>query len=291
MALASLVGQTHKNWECLVVDDGSTDAPKAVVDSYDDCRIRFYRFDENRGRAIVRQFALTEAKGEFLAFLDADDWLFPEKLERQVAVLGHFSNVDIVSTALSVVDKDGSYVAQTGTGTAEKPTTFGIMKQLVRPPFPLVSSMIRMEVARRGRYNPEFSRAQDLDFMLQVGIGREWALMDEPYYVYTGWADPSLAKHSQSLTFDAKSYWSYRRHWPVRASWLAALALSKKLIYHVAYAARVEHRIIARRMRNPANQIEIDAFEAIRDGIMHSYCGGPILAKPGTARTREPEDE
>lgn len=85
-ALASLVSQTYTNWKCLVVDDGSDDEPEIVVSAFNDPRIMFHRFDSNRGRGHARQFALEHLEGDFLGFLDADDWYYPTKLEKQIQI-------------------------------------------------------------------------------------------------------------------------------------------------------------------------------------------------------------
>ena len=82
-ALESVVNQTYRPVEILVVDDGSTDNTAAGVSAYRD-RIR-YRWQPNAGQAAARNLGLTMADGQFVAFLDADDVWHPEKLARQMA--------------------------------------------------------------------------------------------------------------------------------------------------------------------------------------------------------------
>src|SRR3989338_2963268 len=86
-AVESVFGQTLRDHEIIVVDDGSTDDTKAVLGPWmADGRIR-YIYQENKGLAGARNTGLKAAKGEFLKFLDCDDILYPEILERQVAHL------------------------------------------------------------------------------------------------------------------------------------------------------------------------------------------------------------
>ena len=85
MALSSVVAQTFENWECIVVDDGSTDGSGEIAGMVRDRRIRVLRLDKNRGRGFARQIALEAAFGDLLCMLDADDWLYPEKLHMQVS--------------------------------------------------------------------------------------------------------------------------------------------------------------------------------------------------------------
>lgn len=86
-SIDSVLAQTYTNWELLIVDDCSTDNTKAIVSTYDDKRIRYMRNPQNMGAALTRNKALREAKGRYIAFLDADDMWLPEKLERQIAFM------------------------------------------------------------------------------------------------------------------------------------------------------------------------------------------------------------
>lgn len=79
-ALESVLAQTEPNWELVIVDDGSTDNTKDLVQSYQDNRIR-YIYQENSGPSSARNNGLEEAKGEWIAYLDSDNELYPEYLE------------------------------------------------------------------------------------------------------------------------------------------------------------------------------------------------------------------
>lgn len=97
-AVGSVVAQTYPHVEVIVVDDGSTDAIVEVLAPYRD-RIRYIR-QENRGLSAARNRGINEAKGEFLAFLDADDKWAPGKLSRQVELLGAEAEFGLVHTGV-----------------------------------------------------------------------------------------------------------------------------------------------------------------------------------------------
>ena len=92
--IASVVAQTFPDWELIVVDDGSSEDVKSVVDSFNDERIRFHRFPENRGIPHGSNWALRNMRGDFFGLLAADETLDQHKLEDQLAYLDANTVVD-----------------------------------------------------------------------------------------------------------------------------------------------------------------------------------------------------
>lgn len=84
-AIESVLNQTYKNWELIIVDDGSTDNSKEVIKRYfNDHRIKYIAHKENRGIPAARNTGIKASKGEYIAFLDQDDIWLPEKLKEQI---------------------------------------------------------------------------------------------------------------------------------------------------------------------------------------------------------------
>ena len=96
--IRSVLAQTYTSWELIIVDDCSTDNTDEVVAGFSDERIRYLKNERNSGAAVTRNYALREAKGRWIAFLDSDDLWHPEKLERQIRFMEsggyHFSYTD-----------------------------------------------------------------------------------------------------------------------------------------------------------------------------------------------------
>ena len=95
-SIRSVLAQTYRDWELLIVDDCSTDNTDEVVKLFlDDKRIRYIKNEKNCGAAMSRNRALREARGKWIAFLDSDDLWTPEKLEKQIGFMKengiHFS--------------------------------------------------------------------------------------------------------------------------------------------------------------------------------------------------------
>jgi glycosyltransferase involved in cell wall biosynthesis len=105
-AIQGVLKQTYNNYEIIVVDDGSTDSTLEVLERYTAkiCLIR----QQNLGCMAARQRGVEHAKGEYLAFLDQDDWWIPEKLSIQVKVLQNHSNVGLAFGNLEAVDDNGN---------------------------------------------------------------------------------------------------------------------------------------------------------------------------------------
>lgn len=83
----SVISQTYKNWELLFVDDCSTDDSLEIINSYNDERIKVFKNPCNSGAAASRNYALREAKGDWIAFLDSDDIWLENKLEHQLTFM------------------------------------------------------------------------------------------------------------------------------------------------------------------------------------------------------------
>lgn len=86
-ALESILTQTFRDFEIIVIDDGSADNLRAAVAQFEDSRIRCVSLPHRRGAAAARNAGITVSRGEWIAFLDSDDEWLPQKLERQVAAL------------------------------------------------------------------------------------------------------------------------------------------------------------------------------------------------------------
>ncbi len=97
-ALRSVHAQTFTDWECIVVDDASTDGSAAIAQGFvrNDQRFRYIRMDLNSGVSAARNRAFAEARGEFIQMLDADDVIAPGKLEVQVRWMDEHKDVDVL---------------------------------------------------------------------------------------------------------------------------------------------------------------------------------------------------
>ena len=105
--IESVINQTYKNWEMIIVDDCSTDNTKEIVDNYSkrDSRIKYYCLEVNSGAAVARTKAMELAKGDYIAFLDSDDLWMENKLGCQIKIMKE-NNWNFTSTDYEQIDED-----------------------------------------------------------------------------------------------------------------------------------------------------------------------------------------
>ncbi len=111
-AIDSILAQTFRGFEFLIVDDASTDASRELIASYRDGRIHLIANDQNVGQTRSLNRGLELARGEFVARLDHDDRAHPERLERQYAFLTAKPDVAIAGTASRVIDEKGLVIGK-----------------------------------------------------------------------------------------------------------------------------------------------------------------------------------
>lgn len=113
-AIHSVLNQTHLNWELLLVDDCSSDETFAIISNFasQDNRIKAFKLDKNSGAGVARNFAIQQASGNYIAFLDADDLWKPEKLQKQI----HFmktQNIPFTFSFYETIDEAGNFRNET----------------------------------------------------------------------------------------------------------------------------------------------------------------------------------
>jgi len=94
VAIDSVICQSYENWELIVVDDGSSDGTPSVIKNYSDKRLKFFQLEENVGVSAARNFALSQASGQYVAYLDTDNSWDKRFLSVTHAVISKYRNID-----------------------------------------------------------------------------------------------------------------------------------------------------------------------------------------------------
>ena len=143
-AIESVLAQTLPSWELMVVNDCSTDRTLEVCNSYRDPRIRVFTTPQNLNAAGARNLALEHARGEFVALLDSDDLMAPNRLERQ---LDFFHKNPLVGVCGSYVETFETKEKVAGRGKIEYPCSNGRIKATMFFYDPLVTSSVSIRAS------------------------------------------------------------------------------------------------------------------------------------------------
>lgn len=256
-ALASLLAQTYPNWECIVIDDGSTDNPERIVDVISDERIRFVRFEKNMGRAVARQRALDLSQGKYLCMIDADDWIYPQKLEYQVQLMEEFPEIALISSGMGILDKRKKLTGIRYGVKANRSEKVIFQQPLQSPSFPPIahaSSIIRLSHAKQIGYDLQFRTVEDVDFLLALALRYPYGQLNGVYYVYTEFDTINLKKILVANWNAHKMFNKYFRDYPAAVLVNNLKIIGKSVIYVSAFGVGLGGKLIRRRSQNPSKE-------------------------------------
>jgi glycosyltransferase involved in cell wall biosynthesis len=185
-AVRSVFAQTFTDWELVIIDDGSTDdTPVSVKPFLGDSRVRYVRSDK-LGQSRAKNLGLRLSRGEFVAYLDADDAWEPTKLAKQLLVLKERPEVGVCHTGRLLMDENGTVHPAPLTPTPSPAGGEGDIEKLFLNNAVCFSSvMVRRAVFDQvGAFDPEFDLAIDYDLWLRVARHWRFACVDEPLVLY-----------------------------------------------------------------------------------------------------------
>lgn len=189
IAIDSILQQTHKNLELVIIDDGSSDNSKEIVKAYADKRIR-YIYQANKGLAAALNRGIKEATGSYIARMDCDDISYPSRLADQIRYLEKNKSVMMVGTSFDLIDQDGRIIDRSI--HLDRPKDIEL-EFLVRNPFGHGTVMIRKEAFKKtGVYDTD----QPIeDYELWWRIVQSYPMANIPKQLY-GWrVNPDSMSH------------------------------------------------------------------------------------------------
>lgn len=179
-AVLSMLGQSHRNLELIVVDDGSSDGSLATIADLKDPRILRLR-QEHAGKAVALNRALELARGELLAMQDADDFSAPDRIRTQVQALLENPEVAGVFTGYELLVGDRRVAPQ---GRARSAHECARMIADMKTPAFDATGMYRRALVGDYRFAPELPICQVCDYILQVGESHPLMVIEDCLYTY-----------------------------------------------------------------------------------------------------------
>jgi glycosyltransferase involved in cell wall biosynthesis len=181
--VASVYRQTLQDWELVIADDGSDEETRTYLRTLEaDSRIRLVWLQHSGVPAIVRNAALREARGEYVAFLDSDDLWAPEKLARQVETLRSRPVCRWSYTAICHIDGSDRPLAEPLFGPW-LPRDGAVFERLVTGPVLIRTPTVlaaRELIAQTGGFDETIHSGEDYDLWLRLALASDVALLDEP---------------------------------------------------------------------------------------------------------------
>ncbi|KKU90602.1 MAG: Glycosyl transferase family 2 [Microgenomates group bacterium GW2011_GWA1_48_10] len=184
-AIQSALAQTYKNLEVIVGDDGSTDRTAEIVKALTrkDARVR-YACQKNQGQSAARNLAIREAKGRYIAFLDADDLFLPEKLDAQVGFLEAHPDCGVSYSKIYHFFDDRKNELYYFVVDHPSGNLFGelLRKNFINP----LAVLLRKELLDRyGAFEPSFRRVDEQYLWLKLSHNNvRFCYLDKPFGLY-----------------------------------------------------------------------------------------------------------
>ncbi len=178
----SVLNQTWRNLELIVINDGSQDSTLDIVNSIEDSRLKVFSYP-NAGAAASRNRGISQATGEFISFLDADDLWTTDKLEAQLKALENNPQAGVAYSWVSSIDENKKYLRISSCCTAKGDVYEILLKGnfLANGSNPMFRSQAIKEV---GGFNTSFTNAEDWDMYLRVASRYHFVAVPSPQILY-----------------------------------------------------------------------------------------------------------
>jgi glycosyltransferase involved in cell wall biosynthesis len=288
-AIESVLNQTYRDYEIVLVDDGSTDDTAETVNRYRG-KVRYFH-QPNSGVSSARNLALKVSSGAFVAYLDADDLWYPQKLDRQMQYLDAHPECGLLHSDVSVIDEEDRILHAKFNAETARPVPQGhcIEDLLQRCHIQTPSVVERRDcVERVGGFDEQLPVAQDYMHWIMIALGG-WAFgyIDEPLAKYR-WRSGSLMGSKRRLLEDyERIYSTLLKEQPVtdRADCDAMSIVMERLRdtrRDLAYIDRIEGNNVSARRRIgwliQQSPLRIELYLDLMKACIHPFLCRKLLA-------------
>jgi len=240
LAIESVLQQTYTNWELLLLDDGSTDNSLSIAQSYaqKDSRIRVLSDSKNRKSGYRHNQAAQLTKTKYLAKMDADDIMHPNRIARQVEILETHSEIDVLGTNAYIINDDNKVIGTRYPIDSEE--RLERVKDFMQP-----TIMAKTEWFLTNPYDIEAIRLEDAELWYRTHSKYHFVRLNEPLLFYREvgnnyYKKYFLAQQSKAYIFSKYPNESYWKHY-FRANFL------KGIVYRIAHIFGMEQWLVNRR--------------------------------------------
>jgi glycosyltransferase involved in cell wall biosynthesis len=271
-AIRSVFAQTYQDWELILVDDGSTDGSLEIARSIDDPRVRVVSDGRNLRLASRLNQIVEMARCDFIARMDADDLMPPERIARELAVLEAEPDVDLVSSGLISLDEQDRPVG----ARWHIDTTVTRDHLLHKTGAGIVHAAVlgRRAWFQRNPYDPSVPIAQDYDLWLRSSKRNDLHVrtLQEPLYYVRELGSVSEAKMLRSYRMDRRALWHNRCSlWEAR---FIAKSFAKTVVLHLIFSTVGLDWLVRRRNRQTIDAALVEKFYVDLELIRSTHVPG-----------------
>lgn len=178
-AIKSVYLQTYKNWELILINDGSTDSTLSIINKINDRRVTIINDNQNKGLVYRLNQSTLLVRGDLIARMDGDDLMHPERIQKQVSLFELNDNLDLVDTGAYSIDQNGKPLGIRGVGAIKTDELFVLKNAML-----LHASIVGKKLwFQKNRYDSRFIRAEDRELWMRTFKFTNVARVQEPLYI------------------------------------------------------------------------------------------------------------
>lgn len=265
-AVESVLKQTFRDFQLIITDDGSTDGTISILNSFNDPRMVVIADGKNRGISYRLNQQIDKAEGAFFVRMDADDIMFPNRLEKEISFLEDNPTIDVVGTSAIVIDENNQILGRRAIqkDRFETPNSYFTCSRFIHP-----TVAGRTEWFRKWKYREIFSGNEDLELWIRSHNQSSFADITEPLLFYR---DP--------YHFRLKTYYTRKKKYlrcvlqlrkQMNNAWINIPLFYLRALIGIAGALfftliRKEEKMISRR-NQPINEQEKNKYHQILNSI------------------------
>lgn len=241
-AIRSVLNQTYTRWELFLLDDGSGDKSLSIAKKYEyDSRITVISDGENKGLPYRLNELSLLANGKYYARMDADDIMFPNRIESQLNFLEDNPKLDVLGSCAISIDNDNNIV---GKRNCKNKNEFSKIEIIQNGCFIHPSVMGKRSWFVKNTYNLEYRRTQDLELWMRTVDSSDFYVLEEPMLFYREVGIPTFKKYYQSVVV---VYNIYNKYIEKKHLFFYLKLISKLIIYFMFSIIRQTDYLIKRR--------------------------------------------
>ncbi|MBS1650685.1 MAG: glycosyltransferase [Bacteroidetes bacterium] len=191
-AIDSMLMQTYSTFEFIIIDDGSTDNSNTIIKNYSDKQIKLIENKENKGLIYSLNIGINEAKGKYIARMDADDISYPKRIEKQVNFLETHPTIGVLGTFINDTIKYKIYKNKQLTSNDLK------ARLIFDNAFYHPTVMFRASALKENKilYDQNYKHAEDYNLWIKLMSVTDFAILQEPLLYYENHSHQVSSKHS-----------------------------------------------------------------------------------------------